>query len=262
MPEVFVIDTKDTTMLIDGDLSLATESLDLRMTAHPHDFSPLALRTPVKVTGTFDDPHIRPEVKPLVKRGAAAAVLSLANPLAALLALVDFKQSERDVCTAAVSHVDGRGQGRRQDGPGRGAAAAGVVAQGQARAPAQGRVSAARPRRRAARRPARDARAMLTATLLLLGAVLLAMCLLELHVTRLPMSPATVYLAVGWIAGWMVQAQGADAADRARARRHAGDHHGDRRADLAVRGGPAAAHAVDAQGLARRRDAGQRARWS
>jgi NhaP-type Na+/H+ or K+/H+ antiporter len=48
---------------------------------------------------------------------------------------------------------------------------------------------------------------MLTATLLLLGVVLLAMCLLELHVTRLPMSPATVYLAVGWIAGWMVQAR-------------------------------------------------------
>jgi len=46
---------------------------------------------------------------------------------------------------------------------------------------------------------------MLTATLLLLGTVLLAMCLLELHVTRLPMSPAAVYLAVGWIAGWMVQ---------------------------------------------------------
>jgi len=46
---------------------------------------------------------------------------------------------------------------------------------------------------------------MLTATLLLLGAVLLAMCLLELHVTRLPMSPAVVYLAVGWVAGWMAQ---------------------------------------------------------
>jgi NhaP-type Na+/H+ or K+/H+ antiporter len=48
---------------------------------------------------------------------------------------------------------------------------------------------------------------MLTATLLLLGAVLLGMCLLELHVTRLPLSPAVVYLAVGWIAGWMVQAR-------------------------------------------------------
>ncbi len=48
---------------------------------------------------------------------------------------------------------------------------------------------------------------MLTATLLLLGVVLLAMCLLELHVTRLPMSPAIVYLGVGWVAGWMVQAK-------------------------------------------------------
>ena len=48
---------------------------------------------------------------------------------------------------------------------------------------------------------------MLTATLLLLGVVLLAMCLLEMHVTRLPMSPATVYLGVGWVAGWMVRAK-------------------------------------------------------
>jgi uncharacterized protein involved in outer membrane biogenesis len=117
MPEVFVIDTQDTTMLIDGDLSLATESLDLRMTAHPHDFSPLALRTPVKVVGTFDDPHIRPEAKPLVKRAGAAAALSLLNPLAALLALVDFKQKERDVCTAAVAHVDGAAQAGVRTGP-------------------------------------------------------------------------------------------------------------------------------------------------
>jgi uncharacterized protein involved in outer membrane biogenesis len=117
MPEVFVIDTKDTTMLIDGDLSLATESLDLRMTAHPHDFSPLALRTPLKVTGTFDDPHIRPEAKPLIKRAGIAAVLSLANPLAALLALVDFKQNERDVCTTAVAHVDGAAKAGVKTGP-------------------------------------------------------------------------------------------------------------------------------------------------
>ncbi len=117
MPEVFVIDTKDTTMLVDGDMSLATESLDLRMTAHPHDFSPLALRTPVKVSGTFTDPHIRPEMKPLALRGAAAAALALANPLAALLALVDFKQPERDVCTAAVSHVNGAAKAGVKSGP-------------------------------------------------------------------------------------------------------------------------------------------------
>ena len=117
MPEVFVVDTKDTTMLIDGDLSLATESLDLRMTAHPHDFSPLAPRTPVKVSGTFTDPHIRPEMKPLAARGAAAVVLALASPVAALLALVDFKQPERDVCTAAVSRVNGAARAGVKTGP-------------------------------------------------------------------------------------------------------------------------------------------------
>ena len=117
MPEVFVIDTKDTTMLIDGDLSLADESLALRMTAHPHDFSPLAPRTPVKVIGTFSDPHIRPEMKPLALRAGAAAALSLASPLAALLALVDFAQPERDVCTAAVAHVRGAAQAGVRTGP-------------------------------------------------------------------------------------------------------------------------------------------------
>jgi uncharacterized protein involved in outer membrane biogenesis len=117
MPEVFVIDTRDTTMLIDGDLSLADETLDLRMTAHPHDFSPLALRTPVKVVGTFDAPHIRPEVKPLAERAGAAVLLGLANPLASLLALIDFKQKERDVCTAAVSHVPGAARAGVKTGP-------------------------------------------------------------------------------------------------------------------------------------------------
>ena len=117
MPEVFVLDTTNSTMLVDGDLSLATESLDLRMTAHPHDFSPLAPRTPVKVVGTFDDPHIRLEAKPLAKRGAAAVALTLANPLAALLALVDFKQKEQDVCTTAVAHVDGAAAAGVKTGP-------------------------------------------------------------------------------------------------------------------------------------------------
>jgi sodium/hydrogen antiporter len=46
---------------------------------------------------------------------------------------------------------------------------------------------------------------MLTATLLLLGAVLVAMSLAERVVTRLPMSPATVYLLVGFGVGALAQ---------------------------------------------------------
>jgi len=105
-PDVGVIDTHDTTIVVGGNLSLADESLALRMTAHPHDFSPLALRTPVDVDGTFADPHVRLETKPLVARGAAAAALSLASPLASLLAFLDWRQPEKDVCTQAVERLD------------------------------------------------------------------------------------------------------------------------------------------------------------
>ena len=106
LPEVGVLDTRDTTLIVGGELSLADESLDLKLTAHPHDFSPLALRAPVDVTGSFSDPRVKLEAKPLVARGAAAAALSLASPLASLLALVDFKQPEKDVCATAVAHLD------------------------------------------------------------------------------------------------------------------------------------------------------------
>jgi hypothetical protein len=37
--------------------------------------------------------------------------------VAALLALVDFKQKERDVCTAAVSHVEGAARAGVKTGP-------------------------------------------------------------------------------------------------------------------------------------------------
>ncbi len=123
-PEVGLVDTLDTTIVVGGELSLASETLALKMTAHPHDFSPLALRTPVKVVGTFADPHVRPEARQLALRAGAAAALSLASPLAALLALVDFRQPERDVCTAAVAHVDGAARAGVKSGPADGSASA------------------------------------------------------------------------------------------------------------------------------------------
>jgi uncharacterized protein involved in outer membrane biogenesis len=122
MPEVAVLDTHDTTLLAEGDLSLADETLALKMTAHPHDFSPVALRAPVRIDGTFDAPHVHLEGKPIAERAGAAAALAAVNPLASLLALLDFKQPEKDVCTTAVAHVAG-------------AARAGVVASAPQGAP-------------------------------------------------------------------------------------------------------------------------------
>jgi len=88
-PHVMVIDTPDSTFWIDGTLSLASEAIDLRAVVSPKDFSPLALRTPLHVRGTLAKPDVSIEKGPLARKLATAALLALANPLAALLPLLD-----------------------------------------------------------------------------------------------------------------------------------------------------------------------------
>jgi uncharacterized protein involved in outer membrane biogenesis len=96
-PRVLVLDTVDSTVWVDGTLSLATEKLDLRLVVAPKDFSVLTLRSPLHVTGTFAKPGIQVEKGPLVVKLGAAVLLGLVNPLAALLPLVDIgdKQGAR-----------------------------------------------------------------------------------------------------------------------------------------------------------------------
>ncbi len=88
-PRAMVLDTADTTVWVDGSLSLATETLDLRAMALPKDFSPLALRTPVNVTGTFSKPTVSLEKKPVALRLGASVLLAIVNPLAAVIPLLD-----------------------------------------------------------------------------------------------------------------------------------------------------------------------------
>lgn len=93
-PRVFVLDTADSTLIVDGSLSLATEALDLRVVTTPKDFSPLALRTPLHVRGSFADPSISVDKGRLGTRLGASALLALLNPLAAMIPLIDFGSSD------------------------------------------------------------------------------------------------------------------------------------------------------------------------
>ena len=89
-PRALVLDTRDSTLWIDGSLSLATEHMDMRLVATPKDFSPLTLRSPLRVSGTFADPTISLDNNgQLGAKLGAAALLGLLNPLAALIPLVD-----------------------------------------------------------------------------------------------------------------------------------------------------------------------------
>jgi hypothetical protein len=88
-PRVMVLDTQDSALWVDGSLSLASEAIDLRLVVVPKDFSPLTLRAPLRVAGSFGAPSVSIDKAPLARKLGAAVLLALANPFAALLPLVD-----------------------------------------------------------------------------------------------------------------------------------------------------------------------------
>ncbi|BDT66607.1 hypothetical protein os1_07700 [Comamonadaceae bacterium OS-1] len=93
-PKVMVVDTADSAVWVDGSLSLATEALDLRAVVVPKDFSPLSVRTPIKVQGTFSHPQVSLEKAPLAKKAAVSLLLALVNPLAAVIPWVDLGDAD------------------------------------------------------------------------------------------------------------------------------------------------------------------------
>ena len=92
-PRALVLDTVDSTLWVDGSVSLATEAIDLRVVVAPKDFSPLALRTPIHLRGSFANPSVSLEKGKLGAKLGASALLALVNPFAALIPLLDFGDS-------------------------------------------------------------------------------------------------------------------------------------------------------------------------
>lgn len=88
-PTVFVVDTDDSVLVVDGMVSLAQESMDLRVAVMPKDFSVLTLRSPLHVQGGFADPKVSVESSALGAKLAGSVLLGLINPLAALIPLID-----------------------------------------------------------------------------------------------------------------------------------------------------------------------------
>lgn len=88
-PRTAIMDNRDSRVDLDGRVSLADETLDLRLVARPKDFSPLTLRAPLRVQGTLADPRVALEGRKLGGRAIAALALGALTPPAALLAFVD-----------------------------------------------------------------------------------------------------------------------------------------------------------------------------
>lgn len=108
-PRLLVLDTTDSTLWLDGSLSMATEALDMQVHVAPKDFSPLALRTPIHLGGSFADPVVSLDKAGIGARLGAAALLGLVNPLAALIPFIDAGSSaEADRGAAGCAQLSRR----------------------------------------------------------------------------------------------------------------------------------------------------------
>ncbi len=103
---LFLIDTDDMTVNVDGDINLATEQLDLTLNPHSKGVRILSLRSPLYLRGTLKSPDAGVEKGPLLARGAGAAVLgTVAAPLAALAAMIAPSHDNENACTGLISQM-------------------------------------------------------------------------------------------------------------------------------------------------------------
>ncbi|MDM0031744.1 AsmA family protein [Variovorax sp. J22P271] len=100
-----LFDTSDTVFNGTGSINLADERMDLSVKQEPKDKSILALRTPLRVRGTFAAPKAGVEVAPLAARGAAALALAAINPLLALAATVETGPGKDADCTEVLAEA-------------------------------------------------------------------------------------------------------------------------------------------------------------
>lgn len=107
--EIAVVDTVDTLFNIEGAVNLDEETLDLKVDPQPKDRSILSLRTPLLVSGRFNDPSVRPQAGPLVARGGAAILLAFVNPLLALAPLIETGPGENSDCAAFAQRARAEG---------------------------------------------------------------------------------------------------------------------------------------------------------
>ncbi|KON80013.1 AsmA family protein [Azoarcus sp. PA01] len=84
-----VLDTDIMRIIGSGTVDLGEEKLDLTLESDTKVTTPVALRSPIYIQGTFANPEPSVDTAKVAARGLGAVVLGLINPLLALLPLVE-----------------------------------------------------------------------------------------------------------------------------------------------------------------------------
>lgn len=103
--KAFIIDTTDTNILGEGQISLAEETIEMKLSPEPKDFSIVSLRTPIHIAGTFKEPLVYPDKMLAIRIGAAVLLGVFATPFAALIPLIETGPGEDTNCRALIASV-------------------------------------------------------------------------------------------------------------------------------------------------------------
>jgi uncharacterized protein involved in outer membrane biogenesis len=105
-PKLFVLDTEDATVHVDGNINLAKETMDLDILPRSKGIRLISLRSPLYVQGTFKKPDVGVSKTAIAMRaGAAVALGTVAAPLAGLLALTHAGPNEDSQCGALLAEA-------------------------------------------------------------------------------------------------------------------------------------------------------------
>jgi hypothetical protein len=106
---LFVIDTDNAVIKVDGSANFASEQLDFTVTPSTKGFRIFSLRSPLYVRGTFKQPSPGVQATPLVLRGVGLVALGVAvAPAAGLLALVaPSAGDEPSQCAPLLQKIQG-----------------------------------------------------------------------------------------------------------------------------------------------------------
>jgi uncharacterized protein involved in outer membrane biogenesis len=103
---LFVFDTENAIVYIDGTADMATEQLDLTITPESKGWRVISLRSPLYVRGKFIKPDAGVKAVPLMLRGAGMVALGvIAAPAAGLLALIAPSAGEPNQCAPLLEQM-------------------------------------------------------------------------------------------------------------------------------------------------------------
>ena len=94
-----VLDTAVTTLTGTGNIDLGQEKLNLTLTQKTKNTSPLALRSPIHVGGTFAKPEVKVDSGRMAVRALGALALGAINPLLMLIPLIDAGPGKDSDCS-------------------------------------------------------------------------------------------------------------------------------------------------------------------